>query len=122
MQSRGVLWRAARIILDVQLSRGEMTFSEAVQFLENMGMERMAASGEVRWQTTLPSYPLSYSLGKHMVKTLKEKIKKMMGSSYTDKFFHDTLIYEGTMPLTFFEDIFKNKIKMIQQKRKKVDR
>ena len=121
MQSRGVLWRAARIILDVQLSRGEMTFEEAVQFLENMGMEHMAASGEVKWYTTLPSYPLSYLLGKHMVKALKEKVKKMMNSFYTNKFFHDTLMYEGAMPLTFFEDVFKYKIKMIQQKWKNVD-
>ncbi|KYK30716.1 MAG: hypothetical protein AYK19_17875 [Theionarchaea archaeon DG-70-1] len=110
-QSRFILWRAVRIILDVQLSRGDMTFDEAVAFMEDMGMEHAAAVGEVRWYTLRPSYPLSYLLGKHMLKDLKKRIQEMMGTQYTDKFFHDTLLYEGTMPLSFFEEIFRHKIK-----------
>lgn len=109
MQSRFVVWRAVRIIVDVQLSRREITFEEAVQLMENMGMERAAAVGEVRWYTLRPSYPLSYLLGKHMLKNLKEKVKKMMGPAYTDIFFHNTLLYEGTMPLTFLEEVFAHK-------------
>ena len=112
MQSRFVLWRAVRIIVDVQLSRGEIKFEEAVNLMEEMGMERAAAAGEVRWYSLRPSYPLSYLLGKHMVKDLKEKVREMMGSTYTDTFFHNTLLYEGTMPLTFFEEIFVHKIKV----------
>lgn len=110
MQSRDVLWRAARIILDVQLSRGEMTFSEGVQFLVNMGMERTVAVGEVKWYSLIPSYPLSYLLGKHILKQLKEKVKKKMGTRYNDRFFHDTLMYEGTMPLNLFEEVFNHKL------------
>jgi len=110
MQSRDVLWRASRVIVDVQLSRGEMTFSEAVHFLENMGMERTVAVGEVKWYSLLPSYPLSYLLGKHILLELKEKIKKKMGVEYTDKFFHDTLMYEGTMPFNLFEKVFNHKL------------
>jgi uncharacterized protein (DUF885 family) len=111
MQSRAVLWRAARIIVDVQLSRGDMSFDEAVLFLENMGMEHPAAVGEVRWYTLYPSYPLSYLLGKNMLKDLKKRVKKELGSKYTDKFFHDTLLYEGTMPLALYEEVFDHKIK-----------
>lgn len=109
MQSRFVVWRAVRIIVDVQLSRREITFEEAVQLMEHMGMERAAAVGEVRWYTLRPSYPLSYLLGKHMLKNLKERVKKMMGPAYSDTFFHNTLLYEGTMPLTFLEEIFTHK-------------
>ena len=29
----------------------------------------------------------------------------------TDKFFHDTLLYEGTMPLAPYEEVFDHKIK-----------
>ncbi len=109
-QSLQVLWRAARIVVDVQLSRGEMTFDEAVAFLEKeTRMEHFAALAEVKRYTIGPSYPLSYLLGKHMVKELKEKVKKMMGSRFTDKFFHDTIVYEGTMPLALLEEIFEHK-------------
>lgn len=79
-----------------------------------LSMEHSAAVGEVRWFSLRPSYPLSYLLGKHMVKNLKKKVKKMMGSAYTDKFFHNTLLYEGNMPLTFFEKVFNHKLKNIK--------
>ncbi|MGD2248837.1 MAG: DUF885 domain-containing protein [Candidatus Methanofastidiosia archaeon] len=111
MQSRDVLWRASRIIVDVRLSRGEIGFEEAVAFLMDMGMERPVAEGEVRWYSLLPTYPLSYLLGKNLLKDLKARIKSDMGSSFSDTFFHDTLLYQGTMPLTFFEEVFKHKIK-----------
>ncbi len=110
VQSLQVLWRAVRIVVDVQLSRGEMTFGEAVAFIEKeVGMEHYAAVAEVKRYTIGPTYPLSYLLGKHMVKQLKEKVRKMMGSRFTDKFFHDTILYEGTMPIAFLEEIFEHK-------------
>lgn len=110
MQSRDVLWRAARVIVDVQLSRGDMGFDDAVHFLEKTGIEHTVAVGEVKWYTLLPGYPLSYLLGKHLIKKLKEKVKKRMGPAYTDKFFHDTLIYQGKLPLSLFEEVFDHKI------------
>ncbi|KYK37655.1 MAG: hypothetical protein AYK18_09415 [Theionarchaea archaeon DG-70] len=110
IQSLQVLWRAIRIIVDVQLSRGEMSFEEAVSFMKKeTKMENFAAVAEVKRYTLGPTYPLSYLLGKHMVKDLKKKVKKMMGSQFTDKFFHDTVVYEGTMPLALLEEIFKHK-------------
>jgi uncharacterized protein (DUF885 family) len=109
-QSLQAIWRAVRIIVDVNLSRGEMSFDEAVAFIQNeAGMEHSTAMAEVKRYTIGPSYPLSYLLGKHMIKELKEKVKKMMGPRFTDKFFHDTIIYEGTMPISFLEEIFKHK-------------
>ena len=31
----------------------------------------------------------------------------------TGKFFHDTLLYEGTMPLALYEEVFDHKIKKV---------
>jgi uncharacterized protein (DUF885 family) len=107
------LWgkfRAVRIVADVQLSTGEMTFDDAVAFLQTEGgLPLYAARAEVKRYTLGPSYPLSYLLGKHMVTDLKARVQQMMGSQFTDKFFHDTLIYEGTMPLALLEEIFTHK-------------
>jgi len=110
IQSLQALWRAVRIVVDVQLSRGNMTFDEAVALIENeTKMEHYAAVAEVKRYTIGPSYPLSYLLGKHMIKQLKEKVKKMRGPKFTDKFFHDTILYEGTMPMNILEEIFEHK-------------
>ena len=107
IQSLQAIWRAVRIIVDVQLSRGEMSFDDAVTFIEKeAGMEHSTAVAEVKRYTIGPRYPLSYLLGKHMIKELKEKVKTMMGPQCTDKFFHDIVLYEGTMPLALLEEIF----------------
>jgi uncharacterized protein (DUF885 family) len=109
-QSLQAIWRAVRIVVDVQLARGEMIVEEAVSFIQQeTGMQYATALAEVKRYTIGPTYPLSYLLGKHMIKQLKEKVKTMMGPRFTDKFFHDTILYEGTMPIALLEEIFEYK-------------
>lgn len=110
MQSLHSLFRAVRTIVDVQLSRGEITFDEAVTFLEKeTGMEPYAAAAEVKRYTLGPSYPLSYLLGKHMIKKLKKKVGKSIGSRFSDRFFHDTILYEGTLPIALLNEVIEYK-------------
>jgi uncharacterized protein (DUF885 family) len=114
-QTLQAIFRAVRIIVDVKLAWGDMGFDEAVSFLEKeSGLEHAAAVAEVKSYTIGPSYPLSYLLGKHMIKDLKKKVKDTMGSRFSDKFFHDTIIYEGTMPIALMEEIFEHKIQSMQ--------
>ncbi|MFX1577965.1 MAG: DUF885 domain-containing protein, partial [Promethearchaeota archaeon] len=88
IQLTGAIWRAVRIIVDVQLSRGEMTFDEAVNMLiKETGMPKEGAVAEVRRYTLTPGYPLSYLLGKHLILQLRDEIRQRMGDQYTDKFF-----------------------------------
>jgi len=97
-----LVWRAARIIIDVKLQRGEMTFNEAVDFLvEQVGMERRAAVSEVRWYTERPTYPLSYLLGKHLIMQLRDELKQRLGDRFDLRKFHDTMLYAGSLPWKF---------------------
>jgi hypothetical protein len=110
MQSLHSLFRAVRMIVDVRLSRGEIAFDEAVTFLEKeTGMGPYQAAAEVKRYTLGPSYPLSYLLGKYMIKELKKKVGKSVGPRFNDKFFHDTIVYEGTMPITFLDEVMEYK-------------
>lgn len=105
------IWRAVRIILDVKLSRGEMTYDDAVSMLvRETGMSTEAATAEVRRYTQTPGYPLSYLLGKHLILQLKQEIKKQMGNKFTERFFHDTLIANGYLSLSLVRKIFDQKI------------
>jgi uncharacterized protein (DUF885 family) len=109
-----MIWRAARIIIDVKLSSGKMSYEEAIDFLvKEVGMEKERARAEVNRYTLSPSYQLSYLLGKHLIKKLKQEIKSKMGKKFTDKFFHDTLLYSGNLPLFLMRKIFEQKIKNI---------
>ncbi len=111
IQNRDILWRAARIIVDVKLSTGKMSFEEAVDFLvDKVKLERPSALAEVKRYTQNPAYQLSYLLGKHMLMELKEEIKERMGDDYSEKFFHDTILYSGSVPIEYLRERFYRKI------------
>lgn len=105
------IWRAVRIMVDVKLSRGEMSFDEAVETLmKEAGMSREAAVAEVRRYTLTPSYPLSYLLGKHLILKLKDEVKKKMGDKFSERFFHDTVVANGELPIFLLSKVFDMKL------------
>jgi uncharacterized protein (DUF885 family) len=111
IQINDVVWRAVRIIVDVKLSRGEMSFDEAVSMLaEETGMSKDAAIAEVRRYTQTPGYQLSYLLGKHLILQLKKEVEQKMGSKYGDKFFHDTITANGYLPMSLLRKVFEQRI------------
>jgi uncharacterized protein (DUF885 family) len=97
-----VVWRACRIILDVRMHRGEMTQDEAVDFMvEHTAFEHANARAEVRRYTYTPGYQLSYLLGKVLILGLREDEKRRRGASFSLGAFHDTLLRNGSLPISF---------------------
>jgi uncharacterized protein (DUF885 family) len=108
IQHTDAIWRAVRIILDVRLHRGEISFEEAVEFLvEKTGFERPAAVAEVKRYSGTPTYQLSYLYGRHMIDRLRDRVERSQGSAFSLKRFHDTLIYGGTMPVSYAARLFE---------------
>ncbi len=102
------IWRATRIILDVQLHRGLIGFDEAVERLvAETGFERPAALAEVKRYTSTPTYQLSYLFGRHMIEKLKADVRAREGADFDLRRFHDTLIYGGTMPVSHARRLFE---------------
>jgi uncharacterized protein (DUF885 family) len=102
------IWRATRIILDVQLHRGLIGFDEAVdRLVAETGFERPAALAEVKRYTSSPTYQLSYLFGRHMIEKLKADVAAREGTGFSLQRFHDTLIYGGTMPVSYARRLFE---------------
>ncbi len=96
------IWRACRIILDVRMHRGELTADEATDFLvEHTGFQRSNARAEVHWYTYRPSYPLSYLLGRTLLLSLRADEQRRLGDAFSIKGFHDTLLRNGSLPISF---------------------
>ncbi|HET6380267.1 MAG TPA: DUF885 domain-containing protein [candidate division Zixibacteria bacterium] len=107
IQHTDAIWRAVRIILDIRLHRGDISFEEAVDFLvEKTGLERPGALAEVRRYTSTPTYQLSYLYGRHMFDRLRERVERRLGPAFSLRRFHDTLLYGGTMPISLAERLF----------------
>jgi uncharacterized protein (DUF885 family) len=96
------IWRACRIILDIRLHRGELSVEEAIDFLvEQTSFERPNAEAEVKWYTYRPTYPLSYLLGRTLLLGLRADEQARLGDGFSLKAFHDTLMRNGSVPISF---------------------
>ena len=92
-----------------------MGFDEAVDFLvRESGMERPGAVAEVKRYTYNPAYQLSYLIGKHLILELRKDVKKGLAKKYSEKLFHDTILYAGSLPMKYVREIFAYKVKELR--------
>jgi uncharacterized protein (DUF885 family) len=97
-QMKDGLWRAARVVIDVGLHTGEMSFDEAVEFLVDKAMiERTNAITEVKRYTMMPTQPMTYSVGKMEIVDLLGAARSLKNDLEL-KEFHDLLLDSGTIP------------------------
>jgi uncharacterized protein (DUF885 family) len=105
------IWRACRIILDVRMHRGEIGVDEAIRFLvEQTSFEEANARAEVRRYTYTPTYQLSYLLGKVLLLGLRADEQARLGSAFSLRDFHDTLLRNGSLPISFHRRILDERI------------
>jgi uncharacterized protein (DUF885 family) len=98
-QLRNRLWRAARVILDVSLHTGRMTFEEAVDFLsEKVRFERYAAELEVGMYTVRPTYVLGYLIGMQEIARIRDEYIARYGEPSPPSEFYDQLLRVGSIP------------------------
>ena len=105
LQVNALRWRATRVIIDIALHSSEMSYKEAVNYLvENTGYNEMTARSEVLMYSRSPGYFMSYLLGSHMMRELRE------ASGLPLKVFHDKVVYSGAIPLWFLRDCVLHEI------------
>jgi uncharacterized protein (DUF885 family) len=98
-QLKAALWRAARVVVDVGLQRGEMTLDEAVYFMVGeAGLVRVQAVAEVKRYTANPTQPSSYLIGKQAIMSIRERFERAQGSAFSLREFHDRLLDVGSIP------------------------
>jgi len=93
-----VIRRAVRIIADVGLNTGEMTYDQAVDFYEKTVGVR--ATNEVNGTLVMPGYKSTYLFGKVALERLREEIRMGLGHRFDVKWFNNLLVRAGTMSLS----------------------
>ena len=110
IQSGYILFRAARIIIDVRLQRGRMTVDQGISFLKSeVGMNDRIAAIEVKRYTKTPGQPLSYLIGKHLLLQVQKEVKEHLGEKYSDRKFHDAVLQAGSIPFPYLREDLKLK-------------
>ena len=96
LRLKDLLWRAARVRVDVGLSTGELGFEQAVRFMmDGPKLERPNAVGECRRYTLDPLQPSSYALGRAAILQLRDRARS---SGYGMRAFHHALLGCGSIP------------------------
>jgi hypothetical protein len=96
-----LLWRAARVLLDVGLHTRGMTFAQAVEYLvTHLRVDRANAEAEVRRYCAEPVQPLCYAVGRRELLELRKDFRAARGAAFTLRGFHDAILPYGGLPVT----------------------
>lgn len=120
-QLQGQMTRAVRVRVDVGIHTGRMTFDEARDYfvehaefypgacgLTDPDAQAACDSAEraIYRYSKWPTQAIAYNLGKNAIIALREETKKKMGTAYSPRAFHERFMRMGTVPVSFFRDVF----------------
>jgi uncharacterized protein (DUF885 family) len=96
---RDRLWRALRIMLDVELHTRGLTFDAAAdRMVAALGFPRSQAEADVAWYTRSPTVPLGYAIGWAIINALRNHVlDKKSGAALRS--FHDRLLSVGSIAI-----------------------
>ena len=93
------LWRNARVIYDVGLHSGRLTYEESIRLMtDQVGFLRWAAQLEIDSSSSRPGYFIGYFMGMTEILKLRAEYKAMKGSDFSLSNFHEKLLTIGNMP------------------------
>ena len=98
-QLQGLLSRTARLLCDVEIHNGRMSYQEAVALLrDRVGFSQRLAELEVNAVVATPGSRVSWLIGRSEILKLRSDYKEQMGAQFTLSDFHDRLLKLGSLP------------------------
>jgi uncharacterized protein (DUF885 family) len=98
------LWRALRIVIDVETQTGRMSYDEAADLLvRELQFPRPQAEADLNWYSQAPAVPMGYALGWSLINRLRAREKERLGSRFDLREFHDRLLSAGSVSLPLVE-------------------
>lgn len=99
------LWRNARVIYDVGLHTGKMSYEDAISLMtDKVGFLRWASQLEVDACCAAPGYFIGYFTGMMEILRMREDYRKMKGDQFTLSDFHEHLLKIGSMPTSLMRE------------------
>ncbi len=98
------VWRALRIIIDVNTQAGKMSYDEATDLMvRELQFPRAQAQADLNWYSHSPATPMGYALGWSIINRLRNQEKNRLGSGFNLCAFHDRLLSAGSISLPLVE-------------------
>lgn len=95
-------WRAARLVVDTGLHALGWTRQQAIDYmLAHTPQSVESATSEVDRYIIWPGQATAYMLGKLEIVAARQEAQKKLGAKFDIKQFHDRVLDEGAVPLTY---------------------
>ncbi len=106
------LWRALRLVMDTGIHAKRWTRAQAIDyFVANSAFTREVAEREVDRYIVYPGQACAYYIGMRKILELRESARKKLGTRFDIKRFHDTILGNGSVPLSVLEQVVTGWVK-----------
>ncbi len=111
------MWRACRLVVDPGMHYMDWTREQAVEFMaSNTALSMHEVNTEIDRYIGWPGQAVSYKIGELKIRELRKLAEAALGNNFDLRIFHDTILANGSVPLSTLERIIKQYI----AKRKKI--
>ncbi len=104
-QLHEALWRIGRLIAATRMHTGQLSLSQAIEFLVRECYQEPENARREAWRYTRDPLVLVYSWGKWQIRALREAYRRARGDAFSLKEFHDHLLGYGEPPVSALEDM-----------------
>ncbi len=105
------MWRACRLVVDPGMHYMDWTREEAVKFMsENTALSLHEVNTEIDRYIGWPGQAVSYKIGELKIRELRKLAETELGSKFDLASFHDTILENGSVPLSTLTEIIKTYI------------
>ena len=109
------LWRIARVVYDVGLHTGKMSYDDAVKLMtDGVGFLPWAAQLEIDAACASPGYFIGYFTGMQEILALREAYRRQAGEKFSLSDFHEQLLKAGSMPIPLMRAHLLSSLKTTQ--------
>lgn len=103
---QGLLWRAARLVVDTGIHAKQWSRQEAIDYLvATTGLPERDVVTEVERYIVMPGQACAYYLGYLKLLALRQKVESTLGEAFSLRDFHDVIINNGGLPLALLEKV-----------------
>lgn len=106
------IFRAARLVVDTGIHTKKWTREQAVQYmLENIANPEGDIRAEIDRYIVWPGQATAYKIGMLKIQELKADAQSQLGERFDIRDFHDTVLQNGSLPLSELETVVETYIK-----------
>jgi uncharacterized protein (DUF885 family) len=100
------LFRAVRLVVDTGLHHKRWTREQAIEYMEShTASAHESVVSEIERYIVMPGQACAYKIGEIKMVELRDKAKKVLGSKFDLRKFHDAVLKNGAMPLDILERV-----------------